>query len=525
MILRHHNAGQIDNFHGSNEVNNKGININHGWKIHADVVHDLTYEESLRKIGRATDMSIVDKNLADQFDKRLSSIGLTSADYLGFHKLQTLKAFPRQAGVTGFTDPASGFRYIDPNDAVTLFEVFQKNQMNFKMGTGLYGPGRNVTAYAQDIVTRDNIIAQIESSLGERLVDQNDPTYRAALGSHSKSPHDVGVKNHPLSRGVAGRFTTDYLDVDPNTGKVDFALASSYGNIPKEYKVTGEINPEQIDRINRVVSEMPEMEEMLHGPSGYISPYRTIEDIALERSSGAIPHSPTAGPAYSGKLPTIKGGKTGGAGPSAVLPVPPTPKPTPSNTPVAPVTPTKPKTPAPKPTVKPTAPKPKPTPKIKPGKILPPPGSPGGVVITPIPTPTPTPKPAPIPSSKSTKITPKVTPRRYPKPTPMRYDSDKLNKLRPLPKYKDVLVAGITASPGSSPAAVATAAATTPAGSSIAFRDLIKNKAKAISGSSVIKKYQNITNTKLTMGGIAAAGLATSIAVSKNRLSEKEKRR
>ena len=205
------------------------------------------------------------------------------------------------------------------------------------------------------------------------------------------------------------------------------------------------------------------------------------------------------------------------SGPAPVVPVPPTPKPTP----------TKPKTPAPKPPVKPTPPKPKPkpTPKIKPGKILPSPGSPGGVVITPIPTPTPTPKPAPIPSSKSTKITPKVTPRRYPKPTPMRYDSDKLNKLRPLPKYKDVLVAGITASPGSSPAAVATAAATTPAGSSIAFRDLIKNKAKAISGSSVIKKYQNITNTKLTMGGIAAAGLATSIAVSKNRLSEKEKRR
>lgn len=213
-------------------------------------------------------------------------------------------------------------------------------------------------------------------------------------------------------------------------------------------------------------------------------------------------------------------------GPTPVVSVPPTPKPTPSNTPVAPVTPTKPKTPAPKPTVNPTPPTNKPVAPlpIKPGKKIPPPGSPGGVVITPIPTPKPTPKPAPIPSSKSTKIAPKVTPRRYPKPTPIRYDTNRLNKLRPLPKYKDVLVAGITASPGSSPSAVATAAATTPAGSSIAFRDLIKNKAKAISGSSVIKKYQSITNTKLTMGGIAAAGLATSIAISKNRLSEKEKR-
>lgn len=209
-------------------------------------------------------------------------------------------------------------------------------------------------------------------------------------------------------------------------------------------------------------------------------------------------------------------------GPAPVVSVPSTPKPTPSNTPVAPVTPTKPKTPAPKPTVNPTPPTNKPVAPlpIKPGKKLPPPGSPGGVVITPIPTP----KPAPIPSSKPTKIAPKVTPRRYPKPTPMRYDSDRLNKLRPLPKYKDVLVAGITASPGSSPSAVATAVATTPAGSSIAFRDLVKNKAKAISGSSVIKKYHSISNTKLTMGGIAAAGLATSIAISKNRLSEKEKR-
>lgn len=531
------NSGrQIDNFHNSPKAIN-GIGIDHGWKLHADLVADLTYEESLLKMGRTFtggSVSVANKAVADAFDARLSSLGLDINEFLNYQKFayKNPSTAMTRGLPGGYLNSASGFKFIDPNDTLTTIEILQKNNVQFKMGPAEYGAGRHMTIYAQSLENRDRIISELEGSIGHRLVDQNDPAYRTALGTGSTSPADVGVKNHPLSRGVSGRFTTDYLGVDAS-GRID--ISSSIAGAPAapaEYLVTGQINPEQIDRINRVTTEVPEMAELLHGQAGYVSPYKTIEQIAAERVSGVIPHSPSAGPAYTGSLPGIN---RPGSSPVPVIPIQPTPKPTPSNTPVAPVTPTKPKTPAPKPTVKPK------TPTVKPGKKLPPPGAPGGVIfpgrpvapVTPSGTPvapvTPSGTPAaPVtPSGKPVgkTVTPRKPIRRYPKPTPPRYDAEKLNRLRPLPKYKDVLVAGISAAPGSSPAAVASAAATTPAGSSIAFRQMLKNKAADISGSSVIKKFNSMSNAKITTGGLAAAGLLTAISISKNRLSEKDKRR
>ena len=122
----------------------------------------------------------------------------------------------------------------------------------------------------------------------------------------------------------------------------------------------------------------------------------------------------------------------------------------------------------------------------------------------------------------------KVITKSYPSPLPFMYDTNELNKLRPLPIGKRPILSGgvasaaISAAPGSSPAAVAATAATTPAGASIAVKNFIKNKAASVSGSSVIKKFS--TRKSMAVGGLAAVGLATSIATSKNRLNDKERR-
>jgi hypothetical protein len=277
-------SGAIDPIYTSRP---NGININHGWKIHADFVTDMTREQGLATIGRGDDYSIVDQKLAGQFDERLSKLGINSEDFYKFYKTM---------GMNG--------SYANPNDVISMAETFDRNNIKYKMGIAKYGEGRHVTAYPQNIVDRDKIIKDLEDTMGTRLVDQNDAAYRQPLSS-------TGVKNHPLSRGVSGRFTTDYLDVDPTTGKVDFSRASSSGAVPEEYKISGTINPEEINKINKVTQEMPEMAELLHGPDGYVSPYKTIEQIAEERSTGKIPDSYIAGgfkPAegtYHGPLPGI----------------------------------------------------------------------------------------------------------------------------------------------------------------------------------------------------------------------------
>jgi hypothetical protein len=77
-------------------------------------------------------------------------------------------------------------------------------------------------------------------------------------------------------------------------------------NSLEEYKISGKINPEEIDKINKITQEMPEMAELLHGKDGYISPYKTIEQIAQERSTGKIAFGNTKYvDNYVGDLPTI----------------------------------------------------------------------------------------------------------------------------------------------------------------------------------------------------------------------------
>ena len=264
-------AGMNPAYH---DVNN-GIHINHGWKIHADLVADQEYEEALASIGRNSDLSIANRDLAETFDKRLNNLGMDADTFL------------KHFETFGLDTRNGNTKYLNPHDLVSAMEVFEKNQVTYKMSALTYGQGRHITAYPQSLVNRDALVTDLESALGERLVDQNNPAYRASLGL------EIGTKNHPISRGVSGRFTTDYLTVNPETGKVDYSLSASDGALPDEYKISGKISKDEIEKINKTTAELPEMAELLHGPEGYISPYRTIEQIAEDRVSGAINPSHT----------------------------------------------------------------------------------------------------------------------------------------------------------------------------------------------------------------------------------------
>ena len=155
---------------------------------------------------------------------------------------------------------------------------------------------------------------------------------------------------------------------------------------------------------------------------------------------------------------------------------------------------------------------------------LPPPGSIGGVSMR-----SASPRGATSPKKKASTLAAGTVTKSYPKPLPFMYDTHELNKLRPLPVSKGSILstgpatAAISAAPGSPPSAVASAVATTPAGASTAVKSFIKNKASSVSGSSVIRKFAN--RKSIAVGGLAAAGLATSIATSKNRLQNQEQRR
>ena len=304
-------------------VRANGINQNHGWKIHADFVSDLTKDEAYARAGRASDLSIIDQNTADIFDKRLANLGVDSNKFLNFYGKNHLKA--------------TGASFIDPNDIISASEVFQESGLTYKIAPDKYGSGRHLSAYPQSLEARDEITTKLEKKLGNRLVDQNDPNYRFNL----PSDRDTGVKNTPISRGVSARFTTDYLGQDVATGKFDLASQFDESTLndkgivapDKKFIVTGEINPEQIQRINSLTAESPEMARLLHGEDGYVSPYKTIEQIAQERSSGKIPISdspkaigigkdavPIDDYNYKGPLPPING--------RGQIPVPRTPPPT-----------------------------------------------------------------------------------------------------------------------------------------------------------------------------------------------------
>jgi hypothetical protein len=304
-------------------VRANGINQNHGWKIHADFVSDLTKDEAYARAGRASDLSIIDQNTADIFDKRLANLGVDSNKFLNFYGKNHLKA--------------TGASFIDPNDIISASEVFQESGLTYKIAPDKYGSGRHLSAYPQSLEARDEITTKLEKKLGNRLVDQNDPNYRFNL----PSDRDTGVKNTPISRGVSARFTTDYLGQDVATGKFDLASQFDESTLndkgivapDKKFIVTGEINPEQIQRINSLTAESPEMARLLHGEDGYVSPYKTIEQIAQERSSGKIPISdspkaigmlkdavPIDDYNYKGPLPAISRPGSVATGAAATMP-------------------------------------------------------------------------------------------------------------------------------------------------------------------------------------------------------------
>jgi hypothetical protein len=95
-------------------------------------------------------------------------------------------------------------------------------------------------------------------------------------------------------------------------------------------------------------------------------------------------------------------------------------------------------------------------------------------------------------------------------------ETKKLNALRPLPK------AALSVAPPSVAAAVVSAATTsaasaaTAAGVSSAVKSFLKSGVKAASGNSVLKKMKH------PAAGVAAIGLATSVAISKRSLNRKQ---
>lgn len=71
----------------------------------------------------------------------------------------------------------------------------------------------------------------------------------------------------------------------------------------KNRVITGMMDDEQLKRISDLTTQNPEFQEILHGPSGYKSPYRTIEQIAQDRKSGVI--APTSEGNYRGLFEEI----------------------------------------------------------------------------------------------------------------------------------------------------------------------------------------------------------------------------
>jgi hypothetical protein len=273
------------------------MNINHGWKIHGDLVADLTREEAFAKIGlETTDIGakIVDQKAYDAFNSRLSKIGIDPAnvpnanvdfaesflisrriEQVGSHSTQMVNGRP----MTNL--PQYNRFYSDPLDTLSMMEVFHENQTQYK-ASAKYGDGRSFTGYTQSIENRDKLISSLESRLGDRLQDIN-PTI---LGGHQTE----GATQ--LSQKITGRFTTEYTDIPSAGGAMDWASqnpAASKGQAAidnvmatnpqmRPYIHTGVIDDQSAANLKKLTDDFPVFNEMLHGPNGYVSPYATIED-------------------------------------------------------------------------------------------------------------------------------------------------------------------------------------------------------------------------------------------------------
>lgn len=272
-----------------------GVNTNHGWKLHADLKAELTAEEAYAKLGlELKDPSkgvmrganVIDQDAYSIFQKRIKSVGVDFAGMSEEGRKLWLHKFMLQGGGSD-----SVRKFVDPNDTLSLVELAGENDIGFKMST-TYGEGRQFTFYSQSIEERDRIIGTLEGSdIADRLEDQYDPNYRKTISSV------IEEKNAPISQKTSGRFTTDYLDpyyVDDN-GRPYLDLQHSEMDVVrdrpdrtrataaqvaenKKLQIAGTLDKKDLEAVEQVKKNLPEMGELLTGKPGYTSPYATIED-------------------------------------------------------------------------------------------------------------------------------------------------------------------------------------------------------------------------------------------------------
>jgi hypothetical protein len=260
-----------------------GIDINHGWKIHADFAESLSADQAYSRMGRSATGAITDPKAAKSFDTLLGKVGMSYEDFSGafFFKPQTPTGGSANAGYKGVAN--GQIQYIDPIATAKTMGIMEDLGMQYKLSAGAYGSGRHLTAYPQTLERRDQVITALEQGLGTSLQDQNDPAFRSDINAAT------GIKNAPLSRGVSGRFTTDYLGTKAD-GSPDFSIQGTEGGgDPLGLKITGEVSEDQAQTINRVLQTEPKMAEILHGKPGYKTPYKTIDQVFEDRVTGKIP--------------------------------------------------------------------------------------------------------------------------------------------------------------------------------------------------------------------------------------------
>jgi hypothetical protein len=273
------------------------MNINHGWKIHGDLVADLTKEEAYAKMGLEPTHNgarIVDQKAFDAFNSRLSNLGIdlnNTPDKLGdfadsFTISRKVESLGRAPSTMVNGRPAIGIEqfkhsYSNPLDTLSMMEVFHENQTQYK-ASAIYREGRSFTGYAQTIENRDKIITDLEQRLGDRLQDVD----QKILGGHQTE----GATQ--LSKKITGRFTTEYTDIPSPGGTMDWSSqnpAASKGQAAidnvmatnpemRPYIHTGVIDDQSAANLQKLTDDFPVFNEMLHGPNGYVSPYGTIED-------------------------------------------------------------------------------------------------------------------------------------------------------------------------------------------------------------------------------------------------------
>ena len=274
------------------------MNINHGWKIHGDLVADLTHEEAFAKMGlEATDTGakVIDQKAYDAFNSRLSKIGIDPGNtpnhavdfgnsFLISRKTEEIAGPVVTQVVNG--RPMQGVPqykrgYSNPLDTLSMMEVFHENQTQYK-ASALYRDGRSFTGYAQTLENRDKIITDLEQRLGDRLQDVD----QKILGGHQTE----GATQ--VSKKITGRFTTEYTDIPSAGGAMDWASQNPAGskgqaaidNVMatnpqmRPYIHTGVIDDQSAANLQKLTDDFPVFNEMLHGPNGYVSPYATIED-------------------------------------------------------------------------------------------------------------------------------------------------------------------------------------------------------------------------------------------------------